>query len=420
MNYKAFISCLFISQIILTQHAKSEFIKDSTAEIDFKNYYFDQDQAPTDKDSTVWGQGIELSYQSGFTEGTVGVGLDATVGIGIRLDGSKEKAENSLMFPLDGDGGATNYWTRAYPTLKVRYEKTDVRLGELRPNLPILSRSFARLLESSYLGAQATSKDIKGLTLTGGYVTEAIPRASRDKSELSIKGATETSDGFMFAGADWKATQNLTLQYYVGELDDFYTQQFVGAKHKLKLSENQSFNTDLRLFDTQAVGANKRGEKGYGTKIDNQTASIDFKYKIKNHQIQFGAQKIGDDGDFLHMNQGSLGTGAEGTFIYLPTNRLLQNFTNAGEKSTWYGYRYDFKDQYLKGLNVSFLKVQGRDFGKCDCATESEIDYTLRYKIPEGKFKNLGFTAQYGKFKKSTGTRQEQSRIYLTYTLPLF
>lgn len=420
MNYKALFCCMAFAPILTMQAAQAEFIQDSKAEIDFKNYYFDQDQAPSNKDSTVWGQGIELSYQSGFTEGPVGFGFDATAAVGIRLDGSKDKAKNSLMFPLDDDGVPVNYWTRAFPTVKARYQKTDVRVGELRPNLPILSRSFARLLESAYLGGQVTSKDVKGLTLTGGYVTKAIPRASKDTSKLSIKGATETSDGFLFGGADWKPNKNLTLQYYAGELDDFYVQQFVGVKHKFPLSEHQSFNTDLRLFDTQATGANKRGEEGYGAKVDNQTASVDFKYKFKNHQLQFGAQQIGDDGDFLHMNQGSLGTGADGTFIYLPTNRLLQNFTNAGEKSTWYGYRYDFNDQYLKGLNISFLKVEGRDFGKCGCATESEIDYTLRYKVPEGKFKNLGFTAQYGKFKKSTGTQQEQTRIYMTYTLPLF
>ena len=313
---------MVFTPMLTMQAAQAEFIEDSKAEIDFKNYYFDQDQEPNDKDSTVWGQGIELSYQSGFTEGQVGFGLDATAAAGIRLDGSKDKAKNSLMFPLEGDGSPTNYWTRAYPTLKARYQKTDVKVGELRPNLPILSRSFARLLESAYLGGQVTSKDVKGLTLTGGYVTKAIPRASRDASKLSIKGATETSDGFMFGGADWKPNKNLTLQYYAGELDDFYVQQFIGVKHKFPFSENQSFNTDLRLFDTQATGANERGEKGYGAKVDNQTASVDFKYKFKNHQLQFGAQKIGDDGDFLHMNQGSLDNGADGTFIYLPTNRL--------------------------------------------------------------------------------------------------
>lgn len=414
-----FINALCLSiGIIGTAHAN--FIEDSEAKINFKNYYFDQDQSPTNKDSTVWGQGIELIYQSGYTEGKVGLGLDASAAIGIRLDGSKDQAKNSLMFPLEEDGGPTNYWTRAYPTLKAKYSDTELKVGELRPNLPILSRSFARLLESSYMGAQINSKEIKGLNITTGYITEAIPRTSRDKSELSIKGATESSDGFLYAGADWKPIKDLTLQYYIGELDDFYVQQFLGAKYKFKITENQSLNTDLRLFDTQATGANERGEKGYGAKVDNQTVSIDFKYKIKNHQVQFGAQKIGDNGDFLHMNQSGLGNGAEGTFIYLPTNRLLQNFTNAGEKSTWYGYRYDFTDQYLKGLNVSFIKVKGRDFGKCGCATESEIDYTLRYKVPQGKLKNLGFTAQYGKFKKSTGTEQEQTRIYLTYSLPLF
>ena len=71
------------------------------------------------------GQGIELMYESGYTEGKVGLGLDASAAIGIRLDGSKDKAKNSLMFPLDSDGGPTGYWTRAYPTLKVKYSKSE-------------------------------------------------------------------------------------------------------------------------------------------------------------------------------------------------------------------------------------------------------------------------------------------------------
>lgn len=154
---------------------QAAFIEDSKADIRFKNYYFDQDQEPTDKDATVWGQGIELSYQSGFTDGAIGVGLDATAAIGIRLDGSKEKAKNSTMFPLDDDGSPTDYWTRAFPTLKARYQKTEARIGELRPDLPILGRSFARLLDSAYLGGQITSKDLRNLTLTGGYITKAPP-----------------------------------------------------------------------------------------------------------------------------------------------------------------------------------------------------------------------------------------------------
>ena len=156
MIYKLLtLSTLSIGMI---QFTHADFIEDSRAEVNFKNYYFDQDQEPTDKDSTVWGQGIELMYESGYTEGKVGLGVDASAAIGIRLDGSKDKAKNSLMFPLDDDGGPTGYWTRAYPTLKVKYSKSELKVGELRPKLPILSRSFARLLESSYMGMQLTSK----------------------------------------------------------------------------------------------------------------------------------------------------------------------------------------------------------------------------------------------------------------------
>ena len=60
------------------------FFEDSKATLEFRNFYMNQDTRHSgetgkqggNKTNESWGQGIILNYQSGYTEGTVGVGVD--------------------------------------------------------------------------------------------------------------------------------------------------------------------------------------------------------------------------------------------------------------------------------------------------------------------------------------------------------
>src|SRR5690606_40909250 len=57
-----------------------------------------------------WGQGFLLNFQSGYTAGPVGFGLDALGQVGIRLDsgGRTTKPDRNrnpgIVFPLEDDG----------------------------------------------------------------------------------------------------------------------------------------------------------------------------------------------------------------------------------------------------------------------------------------------------------------------------
>ncbi|MDH4555112.1 OprD family porin, partial [Pseudomonas sp. BN417] len=74
--------------------AQAEFIKDSKASLELRNFYFNrdfrQDNAPQSK-AEEWAQGFLLRYESGFTEGTVGVGVDALGLLGVKLDSSPDR-----------------------------------------------------------------------------------------------------------------------------------------------------------------------------------------------------------------------------------------------------------------------------------------------------------------------------------------
>lgn len=127
---------------------------------------------------------------------------------------------------LDSDGRAVDEFSSLGPTLKARVGKTEVRLGTLLPTLPVVIYNDGRLLPQTYEGGQITSKAVQGLTLTAGKLTQAKGRNSTDNQGLSILGANNATIGrfvnsFVFAGADYAVSKNLTAQYYYAKLEDF-------------------------------------------------------------------------------------------------------------------------------------------------------------------------------------------------------
>ena len=100
--------------------AQAEFIKDSKASLELRNFYMNRDfrqdndpalptvtgKAPAESrsKSEEWAQGFLLRYESGFTEGTVGVGVDAIGTLGVKLDSGRGESGTGLL-QVDRDTG---------------------------------------------------------------------------------------------------------------------------------------------------------------------------------------------------------------------------------------------------------------------------------------------------------------------------
>ncbi|EAA3799522.1 outer membrane porin, OprD family, partial [Salmonella enterica subsp. enterica] len=66
--------------VIAQQASAAGFIEDSKATLGLRNFYYDlntKNTANNNGEASEWGQGFIFNYTSGFTEGTVGFGLDA-------------------------------------------------------------------------------------------------------------------------------------------------------------------------------------------------------------------------------------------------------------------------------------------------------------------------------------------------------
>ncbi|WP_433885389.1 OprD family porin [Pseudomonas vranovensis] len=434
MNSKQSAVTFVLSSIVLSTQAYADFLTDSKATLGMRNFYFNNDNRDgiaTPSKTEEWAQGFMLDYKSGYTDGTVGFGVDALGMMGITLDSGMGRHVGSTMIPSDSDDGAVDEWGRLGLTGKVKVSKSEMRYGTLIPNLPILVANDGRLLPQTFEGGQITSGEFKDLTLTGGRIEHATGRGSTDQTGLAAMGGTRQSNQFDFAGGDWKVTKDLKAQYYYANLDNYYTQQFFGLTHTLLLSENQSLKTDLRYFKTDSSGENSSGTSGYRisgyTKngdgvIDNRTWSTALIYSLGGHAITAGYQSVSDGSSFTQLNQGSLvGKGAGGSSLYLYTDRLIQTFTRAGERTSFGQYAYDFAALGVPGLKASVMYLSGDNIKTTsgDDQKEWERDISLDYVLQSGTLKGVGFGWRNGKSNSEAARNQDQNRVFVSYSIPL-
>lgn len=436
------------STLGLSQVAFADFVSDSKASLTMRNFYFDNDVKNTTNNNSAareWGQGFILNYQSGFTEGTVGFGVDAVGMLGVRLDGGGRATKTGRdrtpgqLFPLESDGSAVDDFSKGGLTGKVRFSKTEARIGTLMPKLPILTSNDGRLLPQMFEGGMITSNEIDNLTLTAGQIEHATSRASSNSTSLSIDGRSNgqaDSNKFYFGGGDWKVTKDLTAQYYYANLEDFYKQHFAGLGHNLVLGEG-SLKTDLRYFRTTSDGKNGSAAgraEGYTAntnfgdgsgEVDNNTWSAAFTYSLGGHALMLGYQRVSEDSNFVQLNQGGV-EGSAGASVYLLTDRLNHNFTRAGERTTFGQYSYDFASLGVPGLKASVAYLKGTNI-QCSStnttcagqAKEWERDIALDYVFQEGALKGLGLGWRNGVLRGNAATDADQNRLIVSYTLPL-
>ncbi|MBZ9785375.1 OprD family porin [Pseudomonas sp. REP124] len=426
--------------VLAQQAAAAGFLEDSKASVSSRTmYYNDDNRDPGGSDQRETAEGLKFDYQSGFTQGTVGFGIDAQALVGIHLDGGKgHHPDSNTFFPSDTDGSAVHEWSRASANVKARFSKTEAHLGgALQPNMPILVANDSRLLPQTFDGGTITSKEIDNVTFNAGQLEHSAGRASSNSTGLAVAGGTQDSNQFRYAGADWKVTKDLMLQYYYANLENYYKQNFLGLVHVYQIAPNQSFKTDVRYFDSSSDG--KNGDAGYffnnnggyasnPNEVDNKTWSAMFTYTLGGNAFLLGHQRVNDDGGFVYLNQGNVvdgngrNEGNGGTSFYLFTDAMINGFVRAGENTTFGQYSYDFAAAGLPGLKASIAYLRGENIkarnGTGSDMSEWERDMRVDYTIQQGTFKGLGATLRHGVYRGNAENLadKDQTRLIFNYT----
>ncbi|ROM83124.1 porin [Pseudomonas brassicacearum] len=391
------------------------FIDDSKLKLQLRNVYFNENfrdehgmsarAARTAKsERTEWAQGFLLDYQSGFTPGTVGFGVDALGLLGVKLDSGPGRSGTGLL-PVHDDGRAADEFASAGVTAKARVAKTTVKYGTLLPKTPVLIYNDARLLPQTYQGTQISSTDIDNLALTAGSLERFKLRDSSDSMPIVPDGyGGDESGDFNYAGADYKLGKNIRLSYFYGELENFYRQNFAGIQHDVPLGAGV-LTSDLRYFNSVDSGS------AYGGKIDNDMLSGLLSYAVVGHTFSAGYQKLSGEAGLPYIS---------GATVYSFSNAGIGKFIEEDEKTWMLGYGYDFARLGVPGLTFSSRYLSGND-GKSNTAVkEWERDAEIAYVVQQGTFKGLGVKLRNYVYRSDFSRGRDSNRIYVSYDIALW
>jgi hypothetical protein len=403
-------SGLFLA-LPMTGHAEG-FTDDAKATLNLRNFYMNRNFTnPTNPQSKAeeWTQSFILDTKSGFTQGPVGFGVDALGLLSIKLDGGKGTRGTQLL-PVGSDGSPVDDFGRLAVAGKMKVSKTEVKVGEWMPVLPILRSDDGRSLPQTFQGGQLTSTEISGLTIYGGQFRKNSPRndASMDDMFMNGKSAAFTSDRFNFGGGEYTFNDKRTqVGAWYAELSDLYQQQYYNLNHSQPIGD-WVLGANLGYFIGKENGSALAGD------LDNKTGFAMLSAKHGGHAFYVGLQKLTGDDLWMRVNGTSGGT--------LANDSYNSSYDNAQEKSWQVRHDYNFvalgvpgltlMNRYISGDNIHTGTVtDGKEWGR-----ESELGYTVQ----SGPLKSFNVKWRNSTMRRDYSNNEfDENRIIINYPISL-
>jgi imipenem/basic amino acid-specific outer membrane pore len=413
------------------QAASKGFVEDSKLDVLLRNYYFSRDGRNGGGDRKDWTQGFQGTFSSGFTQGTVGVGVDAFGYLGLKLDGG-DGTSGTGNLPADHDGKPEDDYGRAGGALKLRVSKTMLKWGQMQPTAPVFGAGGTRLLPQTATGFNLLSSEIAGLDLEAGHFTAGnSPVTTSSKGELFATYANRATSSVDFVGGRYALSDALSVSLYGAEFKDIWRQYYSNVNYTLALPAEQSLNFDFNIYRTTDKGRADAGN------IDNTAWSLATAYTfLPGNTVTVAYQKVRGDTPFDYVGFGDNGAGATGDSVFLANSIQYSDFNGPGEQS-WQA-RYDLKmDNYgVPGLSFMARYVNGKDIDGSKMALDSpyreygygedgkhhETNLEAKYVVQSGPAKDLSFRIRQAWHRANTDQAegdQNEFRLIVDYPLSI-
>lgn len=397
----------------------ADFLADSKTEVEATNYYMNTDYRNSDaaqSKSEEWAQGFNAKFESGFTEGTVGVGVDVMAGAAFKLDSGDGTAGTGLLPEDRSSGGSQDNFTKLGVTGKAKISNTVLRVGALTPEMPVLMYDDEFLLPQVFRGVDITSNEIDNLTLKAGQITQVNDANSSDYTDMTVSigesrnvvNAARNGDQFRYLGGDYNINPNLLTSYYYAELENYYKQHFLGASYIHHIDNNQSLVADIRYSRSTNDGTK------YVNNIDNKAFGAMLTYLNSGHAVGLGYQKMGGDTGFAYL---------EGKKPYLVNDVLIGSFSSADETSWQVRYDYDFANMGVDGLSFMTRYVKGENIDRGAGLSEGhewERNTDVAYVMQDGPAKDLSLTLRNSTYRSNLSSGNiDEVRLIVSYPLSI-
>ncbi|WP_369987735.1 OprD family porin [Pseudomonas xanthosomatis] len=396
--------------IASSQDESKGFLEDSKLNVKTRMLYFSRDFRNNERDADgnrqsraeETGLGFLGTFESGFTQGTVGFGVDAIGMLGLKLDSGKGRAGTGL-FPTGSDGRSQDDYSKGGAAAKFRISDTVLKVGDQFTALPVFATDDSRLLPEMAQGGLITSNEIKGLTLHAGRFTSLTGQAETNRDSLRLTEA----DVF---GGTYAITDGLSTSLYYSRVEDHFRKYYGNINWALPLGDKQGLVFDFNIYDTKSIGDNRTGAwvtKADGSnKLDNIAASISAAYNIGAHTFTVAYQKVTGDGDYAYGIDG-------GGTVFLANSIARSDFNAEDEKSWQARYDLNFAEYGIPGLSfmTRYVRGTGATTRTTDNGMEWERDVDVKYVLQEGPAKDLSFRVRQATYRSSDGVYYGSSSI---------
>ena len=398
------------------------FVEDSHLNVLARNAYISRDYKNGQQDKAEWGQGFLGTFSSGFTQGTVGVGVDAFGIYALRLDGGRGNsgAGGIDFFKQGASGKAADDIAKAGAAVKVRVSNTVLKYGDQMPALPVLMYDNSRLMPESFTGTLLTSKEINGLEINVGRFTAE----SRKSAEARDSGDLKSINVF---GGSYKFTDNLSASLYGSEMEDELNKQYVGVTYAIPLQDKQSLTFDFNGYRTHV-------KEDYAREVlkvdgqDNKIWSLASTYAFGAHTVTLAYQSSTGEIGYPYGGYRNAGGVGDGGNTILLANSYWSDFNAKDERSWQLGYGFDFGAVGIPGLTYNIAYVRGTnidDGSDRGRGTEREIFNQAKYVVQSGPVKDLSVRLRGSWLRVSNNASDynvggNEVRVFVDYPISIF
>jgi hypothetical protein len=410
MNAKATLSLTLLSAVCgmstmtFAEDKKEGFIEGSSFDILNRTFYFNRDDrngqtAPGGAGySETLAHGIIANFKSGYTLGTVGVGVDAFAFIGINLDtgdGRNGGQGSFSMMPVDNDGETRNTYARAGGAVKARAFDTELKVGDVFPTTPVVHFGDSRLLPGSFKGFILENNSLEGLRLQGGHLNAMSRPNSTSMSEKfsTFYEGQVNSPWVAYLGGDYDVNDKLSVSAYGSRLKDAWDQYYFGTSLNQPLTEDLTLIAGFNYYNVRDEGKKLLGE------LNNNIWSAKLGLQYGAHTVTLSHQRNNGDDDFDYLYQSDS--------IFLDNSIQYTDFNSPKERSWMVRYDLDMESYGIPGL--SFMTRYGKgtdaDYSNANSVymrTDAngnpltnqkrwERDIEVKYVVQTGSFKDMSF-----------------------------
>ncbi|CDF81617.1 Porin D [Pseudomonas knackmussii B13] len=408
------------------------FLEGSSLEILNRNFYFNRDDRKGQSSpkgngySEAWAQGLIGRFQSGFTQGTVGFGVDAFATLGFQLDSGDGRNGGQGSFgvlPVDDQGRTESEYAKAGGAAKVRLFDTVIKAGDVFPATPVAHYGDSRLLPETFRGVTLNNTSIDGLGLQAGRLhsmSQPAERRIRGGFATTYAGPVDAAS-LDYLGGDYALTDTFSVSLYGSRLQDTWKQYYAGTSMEYPLADDLTLFGALNYYKSVDDGGRELlGE--FNTNIWSGKLGVRF----GAHSLALSHQRNNGNNDFDYLRHSDS--------IYLDNSIQYSDF-NAPKERSWM-LRYDidmsaygvpglsFMTRYGKGTDADYSHANAtymrRDENGNPLTDQKrwERNIEAKYVVQSGQFKDLSFRIRQATTRASAFESDlDETRVIVEYPL---